>query len=214
MKRKALIDQESPSSVGAFLTSPLKKIRCGNMSNQVLSGSNHRNGKRPIDPASPTNIGTSPTSPLKKKRRMRLIVDLLNTVAPCDATNSKSHKDLKLVSSSDGLHTKEKHQSYYRERKNIPIPCRSNGSARTSIVGWQWLNWSQIASRAEKYIVRGGDAAMQVKKTTLRECSFTKQSKSSARASRLKVRSMLAGTKCPHFTNSIQIKVTIFFLNA
>jgi hypothetical protein len=216
MKRKALIDQESPSNVGAFPTSPLKKIRCGDMSNQALSWSTHPNGKRPIEQASPTNIGTSPTSPLKKKRRMRLIVDLYNTVeAPCDATSLKSQKDLKLVSSSSGLHTKKKKRpSYCIEKKNIPIPCRSNGSARTSIDGCQWLNLSQISTKVEKDSVRGVNAAMQVKKMTLGEWSFTKQSLSiDARASRVKVRSMLARTECSEFTNSIQIKVTIF-LNA
>lgn len=189
MKQKTLIDHESPSNVGASLTSPFKKIRCGEMSNQALSGSNQPNGKRPIDQTSPTNIGTSPTSPLKKKRRMRLIVDLLNTVEPCDAANLKSQKDLKLVSSSDGLCTKkEKRLSYYREMKKFPIPCRSNGSARTSIDGWQWLQWSRNASRAKKDRVRGGNAAMQVEKSTLRDLSFTKHSLDiDARASRLKL---------------------------
>ncbi|CAM0910739.1 unnamed protein product [Alopecurus aequalis] len=211
MKRKARIDQESPTSVGAFSTSPSKKRSCGDMSNQALSGPNHPNGKRPIDQALPTDVGTSPTGPLKKKRRTRLIVDLLNTVeAPCDAANLKSQKYLKLVSSSDGLCTeKEKRPNYYREKKKIPIPCRSNGSARTSIDGGQWLKWSKNATRVEKDSVRG-NAAMQVEKPSLRERCFTKQSsRIDARTSRAKVQSLLVRAACPQLANSIQMKARI-----
>ena len=210
MKRKARIDQESPTNAVAFTTSPSKKRRCGDMSIQALSGADHPNGKRLINQASPTHVGTSPTGPVKKKRRTKLIADLLNTVAPCDAANLKIQKDLKLVSSSDGLCTaKEKRRSYYREKKKIPIPCRSNGSARTSIDGWQWLKWSQNATKVEKDSVRGGNAAMQVVKDTLREWSFTKQCPHVvARASRAKVRNLLARAACPQFANSIQMKVT------
>lgn len=89
------------------------------------------NGKRPSDHGSKTNVNTFPTSPLKKKGRTKLIVDLLNTAeATCRATTSKSQRDFK--------------------EEKFPIPCRSNKSARTSIDGWQWRNWSRNATIAEK----------------------------------------------------------------
>jgi hypothetical protein len=104
MKWKALIYPVSPSNLSATLACLLKKIRHGNMSNQELSGTNHPNCKSPIDQVSPTNIGTHATSPLKKQKMHAAdCASAQHTVAPCDATNLKSRKDLKLVSSNNRL---------------------------------------------------------------------------------------------------------------
>ncbi|KAF7109349.1 LOW QUALITY PROTEIN: hypothetical protein CFC21_109631 [Triticum aestivum] len=161
------------------------------------------NGKRPSDYASKTNFDTSPTSPLKKKGRTKLIVDLLNTAeAPCRATTSKSRRDFK-----------EKCLTYRTKKENFPIACRSNKSARTSIDGWQWRNWSRNATIAEKDGVRGWNDTkkiLRVEKASPKEWSIRNHSPcTDARASRAKVRNMLMSDIPPELANYIQMKARI-----
>ncbi|XP_024316458.1 histone-lysine N-methyltransferase set1-like [Brachypodium distachyon] len=175
-KQRNLIDQESPTNADAFPTSPLKRRKFGDMSSQAPSEPNHPKGKHPIDQASPSNADTLPKRPLKNEKRTRLNMDLINT-------------------------KKEKRMSYDRKKKMFLTSCRSNGSARTSIDGLQWRESSRKATQEEKDRVRGWKATKQsLSIITKRNLEVE------ARASRARVRNMLARFECPQLVNYIQMK--------
>lgn len=95
-------------------------------------------------------------------------------------------------------------------KPKIACPCpRSDGCARTSIDGWEWLRWSRNAFPADRARARGANFVhTQYLGSEFNSSQSSNVKGHSARTNRVKLRNLLAAAEGAELLKSTQLKVT------